>query len=101
MSETIPPHVEIGDSVIYQNLQDEVVILNMTSQEYYGLDSIGASMWKMLLDYRDVGTVADRMTAMYDVERETVLNDLNALVRRLLDSGLLKASEGTDLSDTP
>ena len=92
MTETIPPHVEIGDSVIYQSLQDEVVILNMSSQEYYGLDSIGASMWKMLLDHRDVATVADRMTTVYNVERETVVNDLNALVRRLLDSGLLKAS---------
>jgi hypothetical protein len=92
MSETVPTYVEIGDSVIYQSLQDEVVILNMANQEYYGLDSVGASMWKMLLDQRDLGAVADRMTAVYKVERETVVNDLNALVRQLLNSGLLKPS---------
>jgi hypothetical protein len=92
MSQNVPPYVEIGDSVIYQSLQDEVVILNMASQEYYGLDNIGAAMWKMLLDQRDVTAVADRMTAQYNVERKTVLDDLNALVRRLLASGLLKAS---------
>jgi len=92
MSKTVPPQVEIGDSVIFQSLQDEVVILNMANHQYYGLDNIGADMWKMLLDHRDVGAVADRMTAKYNVERETVMDDLNALVRKLLDSGLLKAS---------
>ena len=92
MSETIPPYVDIADSVIYQTLQDEVVILNMANQEYYGLDDVGASMWKMLLDQRDVGAVADHMTAEYKVDRETVLGDLSALVRQLLDSGLLKPS---------
>jgi RNase adaptor protein for sRNA GlmZ degradation len=92
MTENIPRCVEIGDSVIYQTLQDEVVILNMTDQQYYGLDNVGASMWKMLLDQRDIGAAADRLTAVYDVERKTVMNDLSALVRQLLDSGLLKAS---------
>jgi hypothetical protein len=91
MSKVIPTSVEIGDSVIFQSLKDEVVILNMTSQEYFGLDNIGASMWKMLIDQRDVAAVAERMVSEYDVEPGTVRDDLNALVRQLIDAGLLKS----------
>jgi hypothetical protein len=91
MSKVIPTSVEIGDSVIFQSLKDEVVILNMTSQEYFGLDNIGASMWKMLIDQRDVAAVAERMVSEYDVELGTVRDDLNALVRQLIDAGLLKS----------
>jgi hypothetical protein len=91
MSKVIPTSVEIGDSVIFQSLKDEVVILNMTSQEYFGLDNIGASMWKMLIDQRDVAAVAARMVSEYDVEPGTVRDDLNALVRQLIDAGLLKS----------
>jgi len=63
----------------------------MTSQEYFGLDNIGASMWKMLIDQRDVAAVAERMVSEYDVEPGTVRDDLNALVRQLIDAGLLKS----------
>ena len=90
MSETVPAYVEIGDSVIFQNLQDEVVILNMASQEYYGLDHVGASMWKMLLDQRNLAAVADNIATEYEVEPETARVDLDALVRELLNAGLLK-----------
>jgi hypothetical protein len=93
MSEPVPEYVEIGDSVIYQDLQNEVVILNMTSQQYYGLDDIGASMWKMLLDRRSLAVVADQLVRDYEVESAVAEKDLESLVRRLLDCGLLKASQ--------
>jgi hypothetical protein len=91
MEQNVPASVEIADSVIYQNLQDEVVILNMASGEYYGLDSVGASMWKMLIDQREIAAVADRMVTEYEVRPDTVRGDLHTLVRQLLDAGLLKS----------
>jgi hypothetical protein len=93
MNESAPAYVEMGDSVIYQNLQDEVVILNMTSQQYYGLDAVGAAMWKMLLDESSVAAVVDRMSAEYEVEAEIVQRDLEELVQRLIESGLLKKAQ--------
>jgi hypothetical protein len=92
-AEGVPAYVEIGDSVIYQNLQGEVVILNMARQEYYGLNDVGAAMWKMLLDQCDVEAVADRLTAEYEAEPETVRSDLSSLVQQLLSAGLLKKAQ--------
>jgi hypothetical protein len=84
--------VEIGDSVIYHALDDEVVLLNMSNQQYYGLDSVGADMWKILIEYRDLGVAAKRVQACYEVDAETARGDLQMLVRDLVKAGLLKIS---------
>lgn len=86
----LPESVEIGDSVIYQTLQDEIVLLNMASQQYYGLDSVGADVWKMLLELRNPGDVVCRLQESYEVDAETARNDLRALIGNLVEAGLLK-----------
>jgi hypothetical protein len=85
--------VEMTDSVVFQALQDEIVILNMDNQEYYGLDSVGADAWRLLLEHKNVSEAAKRLHDMYDVDEETARNDLEDLVSELLRAGLLKESE--------
>ncbi len=92
MSEAMPRCVEIGDAVIFQKLHDEVVVLNMTTQEYFGLDDVGAAMWDLLVELGDIDAVAQRLTANYAVDQERVLTDLQVLVGDLLAAGLLKTA---------
>lgn len=93
-----PARVEKGDDVIYQALQNEIVLLNIKNQQYFGLDDVGSDMWKLLVEHGDVETVADRMSAEYDVDRATVREDLEALIRNLMAAGLLKVA-GTKEKD--
>jgi hypothetical protein len=89
-----PARVQPADDVIYQALQDEIVLLNMKDQQYFGLDDVGSAMWKLLVECGgDVETVADRLCAEYDVDRATVREDLGILIRNLLAAGLLKAAD--------
>ncbi|MDP9053677.1 MAG: PqqD family protein [Acidobacteriota bacterium] len=89
--ETLPPVVAIGDSVLYQELEDEVVLLNMESQEYFGLNEVGAQMWKCLMAVGDVQVAGDRLSGDYAAESSVIHADLHVLVRDLLAAGLLKA----------
>ncbi len=58
-----PTRVQPDDDVIYQALKDEIVLLNMKNQQYFGLDDVGSDMWKLLVEYGDVETVAERLSA--------------------------------------
>ena len=91
-----PARVEKGDDVIYQALQNEIVLLNIKNQQYFGLDDVGSDMWKLLVEHGDVETVADRVSAEYDVDRATVREDLEALIRNLMAAGLLKAADAPE-----
>lgn len=90
MSQAIPASVEIGDSVIFQNVQDELVVLNMDTQEYFSLDPVGAKMWQLLMDRHNIDEVADELFRTYEAERPTLRKDLEALVGELMKAGLLK-----------
>jgi hypothetical protein len=91
MSDTLPHRVEIGDAVLYQELQDEVVLLNMTNQRYYGLNDVGAHMWKSLLESGDTAAAAESLRGSYAVEESVIRADLDGFVRSLLAAGLLKS----------
>ena len=83
--------VEIGEDVLFQQLQGEVVLLNMASQRYYGLNEVGARMWELLLESGDVNAVTDRLRETYDADPVTLRSDLERLIEELRSAGLLKA----------
>jgi hypothetical protein len=92
MNNSLPANVAIGDSVLYQELEDEAVLLNMANQQYYGLNDVGAQMWKCLIELGDVSTAGDRLCSSYEVDPVVFRADLEELVRNLLSAGLLKAA---------
>lgn len=89
-----PARVEIGDEAIYQALHDEVVLLNLKSQQYFGLNDVGSEMWRLLIQYGDVETVAHKICEDYDADPEVVRKDLELLIERLMAASLLKPAGG-------
>lgn len=92
--------VEIGDSVLYQNVGNEVVLLDMSNQTYYGLDSIGADVWKLLMEHRDASEVVERLVALYNVDEHTARQDIDHLVEELLAANLVKLVPATTPATT-
>jgi hypothetical protein len=95
MNEPLPLSVAIADSVLYQELEDEAVLLNMANQQYYGLNDVGAQMWKSLAEAGNIADAEERLLNMYEIERPALRFDLEALVRDLLKAGLLTPADGS------
>jgi hypothetical protein len=72
----------------------ELVLLNVQSERYYGLNDSGTRMWRALVGSHDFeGAVASLLTE-HDVTEERLRADLEALVERLSAEGLLVVEEG-------
>jgi hypothetical protein len=94
MNDALPGAVAIGEAVLYQELEGEVVLLNMANQEYYGLNDVGAQMWKCLLESAgNVDSAEALLSETYDIEPSVIRADLERLVRELLKVGLLRAGQ--------
>jgi len=93
MSTETSPTLDIGDSVIFQTLHDEIVLLNLTEHEYYGLDSVGADIWQLLLKHRNVADAVASLQQIYTVDEPTARRDIERFVEELVNSGLLKKTE--------
>lgn len=83
--------VTVSPSVYVRAFGDEVVLLEFGKGEYFGLDAVGADVWKRLEAGDDLGAAADYIVAQYEVGREEALRDIVDLVAQLRDHELLAA----------
>jgi hypothetical protein len=86
--------VSVPSDVLVQRLgDDELVFLNLATEQYFGLDPTGTAMWAALTETGEVGEALQRLHGEFDVEPEVLERDLDALIRRLTASGLLHVGD--------
>ena len=74
------------------DLAGEVVIVNLKNGVYYGLDSVGYTIWGLIQERKTVEQIHDAILEEYEVEPERLERDLAALLQRLKDEGLIKVT---------
>lgn len=79
----IPPHI------MTRRVGEDVVVLDLQSGIYFGLDEIGVRVWGLLEKGETVSAAIAAIAEAYDVAQETVRADVCELVQELLDRGLL------------
>jgi hypothetical protein len=81
--------LSIPDHVMAREVGEELVILDLASGTYFGLDPIGTRMWQLLGHGLTLGEAAETMTSEYEVDQARLEADLQALTARLIAQGLL------------
>ena len=82
--------ITFADTVFAQEVDDEMVILDMESENYFGLDEVGTSIWQAMQEHGTLQDVFDALLEQYDVEPEILEKDLSDFVEKLLESGLVE-----------
>jgi len=82
--------VSVTKDQVSCSLGSEAAILNMKDGIYYGLDPVGAQIWKLLQTPRRIVEIQQFLLQEYDVEPERCQTDLLALLEDLLGAGLIE-----------
>ena len=69
---------------------EESVILGLQNSVYYGVNPVGASIWKLLQRQRSVAELRDAVLEEYDVEKEPCERDLLDLLEKMQAEGLIE-----------
>jgi fructose-1,6-bisphosphatase/inositol monophosphatase family enzyme len=69
---------------------EEVVILNFRDEVYYGLDGAGAYLWERMRDPVSVSELRDAVVAAFAVDAETAERDILALLREMVERGMVE-----------
>jgi Coenzyme PQQ synthesis protein D (PqqD) len=77
-------------------LGDESVILHMKDSVYYGMNPVGASVWKLLQQQRSVAELRDAVLDEYEVDAERCERDLLTLLEEMRQVGLIDVVEAKD-----
>lgn len=93
MDAILPKRIVIPEDVIISKVEQEIVLLNLESEQYYALDDIGARIWELLNDKGETMTVVEQITAEYDVAEADFRQDLATLIMNLHTAGLVSIVE--------
>lgn len=81
--------VAISPGVYARAFGDELVLLDFSRGEYFGLDELGAEIWKLAEAGEAVGAIADRIVERFEVGHEVAFRDIVDLVTQMRDQGLV------------
>jgi hypothetical protein len=82
----------IPESVVIQRVADEMVVLDLESGWYFGLNSAGARMLELLKAHGDPDAVVRLLAEEYDAAEQQIARDLDGLVDQLEERGLVRRS---------
>jgi len=82
--------ITLSPDVISQEVSGETVLLDLESENYFGLDEVGTRIWQLIESAGDLEAIFNTLLEEYDVEEEELLGDLSNLVGEIEKLGLVK-----------
>ncbi len=79
--------------VVQSKIDDEVVMMDIESGFYFGLNSVASIIWELLKDAKTVDELADYLITEYDVSREQCLEETDILIKKMLDLKVIRCLE--------
>lgn len=70
----------------------EVVILDLKSGMYYGVDVVGAKVWTLIEQPASLCAIREAIMSEYDVDAERCDRDILAFVKQMQAAGLVEVS---------
>lgn len=90
MSEQIlPKKIKISENVLFQEIDNEYVLLNMRTELYFGLNDIGAKVWQIISQEGTTDTLIEKIMADYEVSADTLKADISELLNELSNEQLI------------
>lgn len=80
---------KLADNISFTELDDEMVLLNLNSGSYFGLNKTGIDILKLLIGGKTVAEITPLLADKYQIESAVLSSDVDALVNELIDSELI------------
>lgn len=88
--------IRVPEQVVFRELENETVLLNLSTGFYFGLDDVGTRMWQALEKHGTVAGAAFELLDEFEVDGARLQQDLQSLTQELCDQGLLEVVSEQD-----
>ena len=91
----LPPPLALSPDVISQEVSGETVLLDLESENYFGLDEVGTRIWQLIKETNELQSIFDTLLEEYNVSEQRLQLDLTTLLTEIEDLGLVKLEART------
>ena len=81
--------ITVPDTVLFRELEGELVLLNLSTGVYFSLDPVGTRLWQCLQGQRGLTQTCARLVEEFDVDQARLEQDVLRFVSDLRAHGLL------------
>ena len=82
--------VRVPGQVLMRRVGEEMVMLNLERENYYGLDPVGARLMQIAESGATLEQISERLFEEFDAGREQVQGDVRRIAAELMAAGLLE-----------
>ena len=87
--------ITVPDHVLTRELDGELVLLNLDTEKYLGLDEVGTAVWRALVETGSVDAAVEALLVEFDVSRERLERDVADLIVQLEEHGLVHTRDAS------
>ena len=88
---TLAAALRIPDNVLFTTVDDDAVLLNTRTNQYFALDEVGARAWNLLTEGKSLRAAYEILLDEYEVDPVPLERDLLDLVGHLAENGLVES----------
>lgn len=81
--------LEASPSVVTREIGGEMVLMDLDSGNYFGLNAVGGHVWQAIEDGKTIAELCDQIEQAFDVSREQLQQDVLALAGELVERKLV------------
>ncbi|MBP6700925.1 MAG: PqqD family protein [Halioglobus sp.] len=85
--------ITLSPEVISQEVSGETVLLDLESENYFGLDEVGTRIWQLIKETNDLQAIYQTLLAEYDVSEQRLQQDLDTLLAEISGLGLIRLEQ--------
>ena len=82
-------NITLSPEVISQEVSGETVLLDLESENYFGLDAVGTRIWQLIKENDNLQAIYDTLLEEYEVEEKRLQTDLEAILGEVTQLGLV------------
>ncbi len=80
---------KIAPAVIFTEIQDSAVVLNLNTKRYYILNTTARAIWRAISEGKDESEIVDAMVLEYDATREHITASVGQAISILKNAKLI------------
>ena len=89
------PRFKRASEVTWSEIEDECVLLHLSSGRYYTLNEVGRFLWESLDGKKSLSELHEGVIREYDVDEQVAKQDILEVIQDLLKEGLLQTDDKT------
>jgi hypothetical protein len=85
--------LKVRPDVASQRLDDQIVLVDLRTNDVYSLNETGARLWELIGEGLDREGLLSRLDDEFDVPPERLVREVDTLLAELTAEGLLEVAE--------